>query len=126
MDGYGVRGVFTLNKNIPVSQGDGTKNNPYMIDQGKDTNYVDSYVKLGDDTWKVFEDNNGLLKMYLNGYIKVNGQELVRNYSSHDNKFNYFAEDNIGYYLYNDYVKNLSNNKYIVVNKYPYGEINNE
>ncbi len=126
MDGYGIRGVFTLNKNIPVSQGDGTKNNPYMIDQGNDTNYVDSYVKLGDDTWKVFEDNKGILKMYLNGYIKVNGQELVRNYSAHDNRFNYFAEDNIGFYLYNDYVKNLSYKKYIVSNKYPYGEMNIE
>ena len=126
MDGYGIRSVFTMNKNIPVSQGNGTKDNPYVIDQGEDINYVDSYVKLGNDTWKVFEENGDLIKMYLNDYIKVNGQELVRNYSDHNNKFEYFSSDNIGYYLYHDYVRGLSYYKYIVVNKYPYGEISTE
>ena len=126
MDGYGVRSVFTMSKNIPVSQGDGTKDNPYVIDQGEHINYVDGYVKLGDDTWKVYENHDGILKMYLNGYITVNGTEVVRNYSSHDNKLNYFAGDNIGYYLYHDYINSLSYNKYIVRNKYPYGELSAE
>ena len=126
MDGFGVRGVFTMNANIPVLQGDGTKNNPYVIDQGSDTNYVDSYVKLGDDIWKVFEEKDGVLKMYLNGYITVNGQELVRNYSSYSSKFDYFAGDNIGYYLYHDYINSLSYQKYIVRNQYPYGAFNAE
>lgn len=126
MDGYGIRAVITLNKNIPVSQGDGTKDNPYVINQGSDTNYVDSYVKLGEDTWKVFEQDDDVIKMYLNGYIKVNGQELVRNYSNHRNRFDYFAGDNIGYYLYHDYINSLSYNKYIVANKYPYGELSAE
>lgn len=126
MDGYGIRSVITLNKNIPVSQGDGTKDNPYVVDQGNDVNYVDSYVKLGKDTWKVFEEDDGIIKMYLNGYININGNELVRNYSSFSNKFNYFAEDNIGFYLYHDYINSLSYSKYIVSNKYPYGEISPE
>ncbi len=126
MDGYGVRSVITMSKNIPVSQGDGTKDNPYVISQGDKTNYVDSYVKLGEDTWKVFEENNGVIKMYLNGYITINGQELVRNYSSHSSKLNYFAGDNIGYYLYYDYIKNLSYRDYVVSNKYPYGELSAE
>ena len=95
MDGYGIRGVITLNKNIPISQGDGTKDNPYVVDHGSDTTYVDSYVKLGEDTWKVFEEKDGVLKMYLNGYITVNGTEVVRNYSSKTTRFNYDANDNI-------------------------------
>ena len=126
MEGYGIRAVFTMSKNIPISQGDGTKDNPYVIDQGEDTNYVDSYVKLGNDTWKVYEEKDGIIKMYLNGYIKINGNELVRRYSSHDNKFNYFVEDNIGFYLYHEYVKGLSYNKHLVSNKYPYGELSDE
>ncbi len=126
MDGYGIRGVFTMSKNIPVSQGDGTKNNPYVIDQGSDVNYVDSYVKMGEDTWKVFEDNKGVLKMYLNGYIKINGQELVRSYSDDSSRLDYFAKDNIGFYLYNEYINGLSYQKHIVKNKYPYGELSAE
>ena len=126
LDGYGIRGVFTMSKNIPVSQGDGTKDNPYVVDQGTDINYVDGYVKLGDDTWKVFENNKGVLKMYLNGYIKVNGQELVRSYSDYGSRLDYFAKDNIGFYLYNEYINGLSYQKYIVKNKYPYGELSVE
>ncbi|MBR3210491.1 MAG: hypothetical protein IKF71_00945 [Bacilli bacterium] len=126
MDGYGIRAVFTMKKNIPVSQGDGTKDNPYVIDQGNDTNYVDSYVKLGDDTWKVYEETDGVIKMYLNGYLKINGEELVRNYSDYDNRFNYFAEDNIGSYLYNDYMNSLSYKDYLTNAKFPYGEISDE
>ena len=126
MDGFGIRGVFTMSKNIPVAQGDGTLNNPYVIDQGKDINYVDSYVKLGEDTWKVYEENNGVIKMYLNGYIKINGQELVRNYSSYANRFNYFESDNIGFYLYNEYMNGLSYKKYLASSKFPYGELSAE
>ena len=127
MDGYGIRGVFTMSKNVPVSQGDGTKDNPYVINQGDDINYVDSYVKLGDDIWKVFEEqDNGVLRMYLNGYITINGQEFVRNYSYYSNKFNYFEEDNIGYYLYYTYINSLPYNKYLVSSKFPYGELSAE
>lgn len=126
LDGYGIRSVITMNKNIPVLQGDGTKDNPYTIDQGTDTNFVDSYVKLGDDTWKVFEDNDGNLKMYLNGYIMSNGQEYIRNYSNYSNKLDYFAEDNIGNYLLYSYYENLPYKDQIIKNKYPYGEISAE
>ena len=125
-DGFGIRSVITLNKNIPVSQGDGTKDNPYMIDQGSDVNYVDSYVKLGDDTWKVYEDNNGLLKMYLNGYITVNGEEVYKNYSLRSNKFNFFDNNNVGYYLYYEYINTLSYRNYLVDNTFAYGEMSDE
>jgi len=126
MDGYGIRGVITLNKNIPISQGDGTKDNPYVVNHGSDTTYVDSYVKLGDDVWKVFEEKDGVLRMYLNGYITVDGAEVVRNFSSKSTHFNYDIDDNIGHYLYFDYFSNLSYNGYLVNNDYAYGEISEE
>lgn len=125
-DGFGIRSVITLNKNIPVSQGDGTKDNPYMINQGDDVNYVDSYVKLGNDIWKVYEDSNGILKMYLDGYITVNGEEVLRNYAYRSNQFNFFDYNNIGSYLYNDYYNSLSYNQLLVDNNYPYGEMSDE
>ncbi len=126
MDGYGVRAVITLNMNIPVYQGTGSKEDPYVIDHGNDYNHVDSYVKLGNDIWKVFEDANGNSKMYLNGYITVNGVEVVRSYSNYSNKFDYFAGDNLGYYLTNDYYNSLSYKDLIVDNSYPYGEMSDE
>ena len=52
LEGYGIKSVITLKQNTPVKGGDGTKDNPYVIDQGDKTNYVDAYVKLGEDLWK--------------------------------------------------------------------------
>lgn len=125
-DGFGVRSVITLNKNLPVSQGDGTKDNPYMIEQGNDVNYVDSYVKLGEDVWKVYEDKNGLLKMYLNGYIVENGEEVYKNYSLRSSKLNFFDDNNVGSYLYNVYINTLSYRNILVDNTYAYGEMSDE
>ena len=126
LDGFGIRSVIQIVGNTHVLQGDGTKDNPYMIDQGNDINYVDSYVKLGNDTWKVFEDKNGLLKMYLNGYIKIDGNDVMRMYSYNRNRFDYYNEANLGYYLNNDYLNSLSYNALLVANDYPNGEISAE
>lgn len=124
-DGYGIRATFTMNRNIPISQGDGTKKNPYTIDQGQDTNHVDSYVKLGNDVWKVFDERNGKLKMHLNGYIMKDGVEVVRSYSDYDTKLNYADSNNIGSYLL-AYYNGLSYKKYLVDNYYPFGKLNDE
>ena len=127
LDGYGIRAVITFDKNIPVLQGKGTAKDPYVVDQGKDVNYVDSYVKLGDDIWKVFDDNDGKIKMYLNGYIKDGeGNEIYRQYSGFNNRYDYFDDANLGFYLANDYRNSLSYKDLIVDNVYPYGEMSAE
>lgn len=126
LDSYGIRGVITLKKDITVSQGDGTVSNPYKVEMGNDNNYVDSYVKLGDDLWKVSANKDGVLKMYLNGYINYNGQEVLKPYSRGTNLFNYFERGNIGQYLYSDYFNSLSYKGLIVNNTYPNGEMSAE
>ena len=126
LDSYGVRSVITLKKNTNVSQGDGSVNNPYTIDMGNNNNYVDSYVKLGDDIWKVYNNKDNVLKMYLNGYIMNNGTEVLSSYSKKDNHFNYYDRTNIGYYLLNNYYANLPYKDVIVSNSYPLGEVSVE
>ena len=121
-----MRSVITLNKNLVVSQGDGSVNNPYVINQGKDINYVDSYVKLGDDLYKVSFDNNGILKMYLNGYIVVDGDEVLMSYSGSSSHFDYSDRKNIAYYLINSYLNSLPYRDYIVTSTYPLGEMSAE
>ena len=127
LDGYGVRAVITLNKNIPIAHGTGKKDDPYVIDQGDKTNYVDSYVKLGNDVWKVYEEKDGLVKMYLNDYIRhEDGSEVYRQYSWGSSQYYYYDDGNIGYYLSNDYYNSLSYKDLIVETQYPYGEISSE
>lgn len=125
LDSYGIRSVITIKKNINISQGDGTINNPFKIDMGNDNNYIDSYVKLGNDTWKVSENNNGILKLYLNGYISYNGQEIFKPYSYGSNLFNYNEKGNIGNFLV-DYYNSLPYKELIVSNFYPHGEMSAE
>ena len=126
LDGYGVRAVITLSKNVPVSHGSGTEKDPYVVDQGNDYNYVDSYVKLGNDVWKVYGEDEKTIKMYLNGYITFDGNEVFRNYSNYGNRFDYYSGDNIGYFLMNDYLNSLSYKDILIDNSYPYGEMSAE
>ena len=126
MDGYGVRAVLTLNSNVKITGGEGTKDNPYIINQENDNNYVDSYVKLGNDIWKVFDDNNSKLKMYLDGYIKDNNNEVVLPFSSNSNKFDLEDTTNIAYYLNNTYINSLSYLDLLEENDYNYGELSVE
>ena len=117
LDFYGIRSVITMKKNTVISQGDGSLGNPYVVDMGNDNNYVDSYVKLGNDIWKVYSNTNGILKMYV---------EVLKKYSDGNNIFNYYDDENIAYYLLNDYYTSLSYKDYIVSASYPFGEISNE
>lgn len=105
--GYGIRPVITLKKNTEVVSGSGTKDDPYIV-KSNGTNYVDSYVKLGEDIWKVSSLDGDNLKLYLNGYIKENGNEVARSYSSYNSIYNLGDWTNIGNYLNSSYVNSLS------------------
>ena len=126
LDAYGIRSVITLKKNITITQGDGTFNNPYTVDMGTDNNYVDSYVKLGEDIWKVSSNENGILKMYLNGYVNAGGVEVIKPYSNGSNNFNYYDSSSTAYYLLNAYYPSLPYKDLIINNKYPIGEFSAE
>lgn len=107
LTGYGIRPVITLKKNVEVVGGTGVKDDPYVINSAS-KNFVDSYIKLGDDTWKVSSIDGDNLKLYLNGYLKVNGGEVSRNYSSYNSIYDINERSNIGNYLNYNYVNTLS------------------
>ncbi|MBQ6323867.1 MAG: hypothetical protein IJI22_03440 [Bacilli bacterium] len=121
IDGYGIRAVLTLKANVEISSGDGTSNNPYVISLKEEKNYINQYVKLGDETWKVFEDNSGLLKMFA-----VQNVDLLRNYSDRDNYFDINDKDNIAYYLNTAYLNSLSYKDLLIDDYYYTGEISDE
>ena len=107
--GYGIRPVITLKKNTEVVSGSGTKDDPYVI-KSEGTNYVDSYVKLGEDIWKVSSVEGDNFRLYLNGYLVAGGAEVVRNYSSYNSIYDIWERSNIGNYLNNSYVNSLPYN----------------
>ncbi len=125
LSGFGIRPVITFKKNSIVTGGDGTKGNPYVISQS-DNSYIDTYVRLGEDTWRVFEDQNDKLKLYTYGYLKMQGQEVFRNYSTTNSIFNLEDKDNIAYFLNTTYLNSLTFVGYLVDNDYYVGEISDD
>lgn len=90
------------------------------------TNYVDQYVKLGNDIWKIYSDKNGVLKLSLNDYIKENEQEILLSYSEDSSIYNLNDKKSLAYYLNNTYLNNLSYKDIILDTDYLIGEISND
>ena len=123
LSGYGVRAVITLKKDIISAYGDGTIDNPYTIEQGKDTNYINSIVKLGDDTWKVYKEKDDLLSLVKTDYIKLDTQEFKYHFSKKSNYFDLQDWNGLAAYLNNSYLNSLSYKDLIESNDYYIGEI---
>ena len=125
LEGFGIRPVITLKENTLVASGDGSKDNPYVIDTGKDKSYINTYVKLGNDIWKVYQDGENL-RLNLNDYIKIGDNELVRNYSITNSIFDLGDRNNIAYYLNTDYLNSLSYNGILLDFEHNIGEISDD
>lgn len=122
-ESYGVRAVITFKKDIKISAGDGSLSNPYVIDQKNDINYVDSYVKLGNDTWKVYQDKSNVLKLSLDGYVQDKTGEYQAAFSNKSSLYDPLNRYNIAYYLNKTYYSNLSYNNLILESNFNIGEI---
>ena len=125
LEGFGIRVVITLKENTTVVGGAGTKEDPYVINTGEDKTYINSYVKLGNDMWRVYQDGDSL-KLNLDGYIKVGDNEVIRNYSLTNSVFNLSDKKNIAYYLNTDYLNSLSYNGILLDTNYNIGEISDD
>ena len=126
-EGFGLKSVITLKVNTPVLSGDGTKDNPYVIDQKGKTNYVDAYVKLGDDLWKVSHDLQAeLIRLYKVGYVTMNGQDYWARYSDKSCNFEQWNGANIANYLNYGYYNSLSYKDVIASSVFNLGEFSED
>ncbi|MGM9877058.1 MAG: hypothetical protein ACI33S_00260 [Bacilli bacterium] len=99
---YQVKPVITLNNLVEFNGGDGSFDNPYTINENK--SYFSSYVKLGNDLYRVYDIDDDILKLqaedvYNNGNIK---------YQLSNNSNNFTLEDGLGSYLNNIIYNNLT------------------
>ena len=124
---YGVKAVITLKKNTISSYGDGSVDNPYTIKQGNNTNYVDRIVKLGEDNWKVFQEENDILKLVKVDYIKnKDNREFKYRFSEEENTFDLEDWKGLAVYLNNSYLNSLSYKNILERNNYYTGEISTD
>lgn len=108
---YGVRPVITVKGNLTIMSGDGTKNNPYKIENESasvlKSKNVGKYVEYSDLTWRIIEKNDNYVRLALDGFIKENEEDKLMNFSVYSNV--YSATNDIGKYLNTTFYSILDN-----------------
>lgn len=125
-ESYGVRAVLTLKKDIKTTTGVGTIEDPYVVDMENNNNYIDQYIRLGNDIWQVYSDKDNILKLALNGYININNQEYLSKYSNTTSEYDPTNKYNVAYYLNKTYYNSLSYKDIVLDTSYQIGEISND
>lgn len=118
-DIYGVKVVIKLRENVNLADGDGTKANPYTFDTNK--NYLGSYVKLGDDLWRVMDVKEDKLKLVYDKYISLNGTDVVYKFSHKSAYFDDTVYGTAAYYMNTDFLNSLSYKDRILDNDFSWG-----
>lgn len=126
LEGHGVRSVFTFKSNLAISGGDGTKENPYVISQGEDKNLVGSYVQLGNEKWKVFSDEENILRMQFYGYVIADGVEFFYHYSDYNSLFDLSDKNSLAFLLNQIYLTNLGYTDILLNTDFYIGEISDD
>lgn len=124
-DGYGVRPVITLEKRCKYLTGDGSKENPYQIEEEKKTK-VGDYISLGTDLYQVYREDDSMLYLSLDGYLTLDGKEILLSYDPYTTQFDPNTRANIAYYLNNTYLYKLSYRDFLQDFQVYTGEISQE
>lgn len=100
-DIIGIKPVLTLKNNISYIKGDGTKDNPYIIEE--EQGLFGSYVQIDNYIFRVSQVNKTDIRIMLNDYLKE--EFSYSNISSYHNDTN---QNSIAYYLNHDFLNSLS------------------
>jgi len=122
-DIIGVKPVITFKNSITKIDGNGSKETPYIIE--KETSLFGSYVKLGNDIWRIYQVNDDNIKLSLNSYLTINNEEVKYKYSNNGYYHNDTKTGTLAYYLKNTYLPTLEYKDIINEVKYSNGTYNN-
>lgn len=101
--GYLVKAVVHIKNSAQLLGGKGTKENPYIIEEKKDKVEIGNYVKLGNDSWVVYEINKESVKLALSTVLSN-----TYRYSTSDNTFSINSNNSLAAYLNTTYLESLS------------------
>jgi len=116
----GVRVVFSIKSNIKLLSGNGTINNPYVVEENNpkvltDLNIADTLL-YSNMNWKVVERNEENIKVVLVDKIKTDEEYKIIKFGGNNSV--YVVDNNIGKYLNNEFYNSLENKEYIVDGKW--------
>lgn len=122
-DIIGVKPVITIKGTIKLVSGDGSEDNPYTIET--DIGLFGSYVKLGNDIWRIYSIDEKNVKLSLDTYLTINNEEVKYKYSNTGYYHNDTKSGSLAYYLKNTYLSSLSYKDIVDEVKYSNGLYNN-
>ena len=103
---YGIRPTITLKENTKIISGNGTKENPYKIEDNIVT--IGKYINYSNLTWKIIEINEENYKLTLADPLD---EEYI--YSNKSNQFNVKDYNSLASYLNNQFYNKLDK-KYLL------------
>lgn len=125
-EGFGVRVVMTLKKNVRIAGGNGTKEDPYVINQVGNDNKINKYVQLGEDKFQIIEENNDMLRLRKTDYLVYKGQQALQQFNKNEAVFSIKNVNNIGYFLNKLYYPTLTYKDILSDCTFNIGEISTE
>lgn len=102
---FGVRPSINLKADIVYLTGDGTKENPYTIDNSTKIN-VGSYVNYSDYTWKVINKQD-TLKLVMADCLRENDECISYNFSRSTSDYDANKYYSLANYLNNNFIYKL-------------------
>lgn len=114
-----VKPVVTLKVGVAHLSGTGTNTDPYKIQKDSDKITIGDYVKLGNDVYVVYNDQDNKLYLALNNTLPSTYRfDLSNNIYSLDNKYS------LAYYLNNNYYNSLTYKDLLIDNEWNVGAYN--
>lgn len=98
----GIKPVVTLKMGVALLEGEGTKEKPYKIENEDNNIHIGDYVKLGEDTYVVYQSNDDRLSLALNNYLTATYRFDINN-----NVYNVDTMYSLAYYLNTIYYNSL-------------------
>jgi len=112
---YEIRPVVKLKNTIIYTKGDGTKDNPYRVDE--DNLGIGSMIMLGEDKWIVYDMQDN---------VKLMRYELLKDKQIFDKVSYDYSESSLKEYLNTTYLDSLSYKDKIIENEYYVGAYNDK
>lgn len=100
---YLIKPVVRIKNSLQLLGGTGTKEDPYLIEKDDKNLEVGKYVKLGEDTWIIYETNDETINLALSGTLKT-----VYRFSNTSSKYDITSAGSLGLYLNTVYLQSLS------------------
>jgi hypothetical protein len=121
---HGIRPVITIKSNTKLISGNGTIENPYIIEQRnikslKDT-YQGEYVRYSNNTWRIIYNKENKIKLISENYLKnTNNIDIEYYFTDLNNTID--LNNKTLYWLNSKYVKSLENKEYLIKGNYYIG-----